>query len=78
MWDVRKLAPLHTYFSRAPATELAISQRGLLAVGSNRRVQVPGIPPLTVMHASTARTIANNPARCQGVRPPRVSAAHLG
>lgn len=42
MWDLRKLQPLHTYFSRAPATALDISQRGLLAVGSNRRVQVRG------------------------------------
>lgn len=36
---MRALKPMHAYFSRSPATSLDISQRGLLAVGSNRRIQ---------------------------------------
>ncbi|KAK9916905.1 hypothetical protein WJX75_008601 [Coccomyxa subellipsoidea] len=40
VWDVRKLQPMHSYFSRAPAESLDISQRGLLAVGYGRNVQV--------------------------------------
>ncbi len=40
VWDVRTFKQLHAYFSYSPATSLAISQRGLLAVGYGRRVQV--------------------------------------
>ena len=40
VWDARKLQPMHAYFSRAPAECLDISQRGLLAVGYGRNVQV--------------------------------------
>ena len=40
VWDVRKLQPMHSYFSRAPADTLDISQRGMLAVGFGRNVQV--------------------------------------
>ncbi len=42
VWDARKLQPLHAYFSRAPAQAQAldISQRGFLAVGAGRSVQV--------------------------------------
>ena len=40
VWDARKFAPLHAYFSRAPAQWLDISQRGMLAVGFGRNVQV--------------------------------------
>ena len=40
VWDVRTFKPLHQYFSSAPAVALDISQRGLLAVGWGRRVQV--------------------------------------
>lgn len=40
MWDVRTFKPLHAYFANAPATSLDVSQRGLLAVGQGRRLQV--------------------------------------
>lgn len=40
VWDVRKFQPMHACFSRAPAEQLDISQRGLLAVGYGRNVQV--------------------------------------
>eukprot|EP00798_Chlamydomonas_sp_ICE-L_P015753 gene15753-21876_t len=40
VWDVRMLRQLHAYFSYSPATSLEISQRGLLAVGYGRRVQI--------------------------------------
>lgn len=40
VWDARKFQPLHAYFSRAPAQWLDISQRGMLAVGFGRNVQV--------------------------------------
>ncbi|GFR46860.1 hypothetical protein Agub_g8501 [Astrephomene gubernaculifera] len=40
VWDLRKLQPLHSYFSYAPVTRMDISQRGLLAVGYGRKVQV--------------------------------------
>lgn len=49
VWDVRKLQPLHAYFSRAPADALTVSQRGLLAVGHGRSVQVcapRSLPPV--------------------------------
>ncbi|GLC43907.1 hypothetical protein PLESTB_000921800 [Pleodorina starrii] len=40
VWDVRMLRPLHAYYSHAPVTHMDISQRGLLAVGYGRKVQV--------------------------------------
>ncbi|KIY97753.1 putative U3 small nucleolar RNA-associated protein 7 [Monoraphidium neglectum] len=40
VWDVRTFKPLHAYFANAPATALDISQRGMLAVGQGRRIQV--------------------------------------
>ncbi len=40
VWDLRMLHPLHAYFSPSPAEWCDISQRGLLAVGHGRRVQV--------------------------------------
>lgn len=40
VWDIRTYQPLHAYFANTPATQLDISQRGLLAVGQGRRVQV--------------------------------------
>jgi hypothetical protein len=40
VWDLRMLRPLHAYFSPSPAEWCDISQRGLLAVGYGRRVQV--------------------------------------
>jgi U3 small nucleolar RNA-associated protein 7 len=40
VWDVRTFKPLHAYFANAPATTLDISQKGLLAVGQGRRLQV--------------------------------------
>lgn len=40
LWDLRMLKPLHAYGCIRPATALDISQRGMLAVGFGRRVQV--------------------------------------
>ena len=40
VWDIRMMKPLHAYFSYSPARNLDISQRGLLAVGYGRKVQV--------------------------------------
>ncbi|ORZ35933.1 WD40-repeat-containing domain protein [Catenaria anguillulae PL171] len=41
LWDLRHgFKPIHSYFSRAPATDLAFSQRGLLAVGWSSHVHV--------------------------------------
>lgn len=40
VWDVRTFKPLHSYFSRHPAATVDISQRGLLAVGAGRSIQV--------------------------------------
>ncbi|KAL6757695.1 WD40-repeat-containing domain protein [Haematococcus lacustris] len=40
VWDVRTYQPLHAYFAYSPATVLDISQRGLLAVGYGRKVQI--------------------------------------
>lgn len=40
VWDIRTFKPLHTYTSVAPVDDLDISQRGLLAVGYGRRIQV--------------------------------------
>ena len=40
VWDMRMLRPLHSYLCHRPATTLDISQRGLLAVGFGRRMQV--------------------------------------
>lgn len=41
VWDCRKFQAMHAYFSHAPVEALDISQRGLLAVGYGRNVQVP-------------------------------------
>lgn len=43
VWDVRTFKPLHAYFANSPATSLDISQRGLLAVGQGRRLQVRAV-----------------------------------
>jgi U3 small nucleolar RNA-associated protein 7 len=40
VWDIRTFKPLHAYFANSPATSLDISQRGLLAVGQGRRLQL--------------------------------------
>ena len=40
VWDVRMYKPRHAYFSHAPVEALDISQRGLLALGHGRTVQV--------------------------------------
>ena len=40
VWDARKLQAMHAYFSHAPVECLDISQRGLLAVGYGRNIQV--------------------------------------
>lgn len=40
VWDIRMLRQQHAYFSHAPCEFLDISQKGLLAVGFGRRVQV--------------------------------------
>jgi U3 small nucleolar RNA-associated protein 7 len=40
VWDVRTFKPLHAYFANSPATSLDISQRGILAVGQGRRLQL--------------------------------------
>ncbi|KAK9868056.1 hypothetical protein WJX84_006070 [Apatococcus fuscideae] len=40
VWDLRMLRPRHAYFSRATPDRLDISQRGLLAVGAARSIQV--------------------------------------
>lgn len=40
IWDLRTYKPLHAYFSPSPATWCDISQRGMLAVGWGRRVNV--------------------------------------
>jgi len=38
VFDVRTFRPLHSYLSRAPASDVAISQRGVVAVGAGRTV----------------------------------------
>lgn len=40
VWDVRMFRELHAYYSPAPVEWVDISQRGLLAVGYGRRLQV--------------------------------------
>ena len=40
VWDLRTFRPLHAYYSPSPAEWCDVSQRGLLAVGYGRRVQV--------------------------------------
>jgi len=40
VWDIRMYRPLHTYNVPAPVSWMDISQRGLLAIGYTRQVQV--------------------------------------
>ena len=40
VWDLRTYQPLHAYFSPSPATCCDISQRGMLAVGWGRRINI--------------------------------------
>ena len=65
VWDVRKFQAMHAYFSHAPAECLDISQRGLLAVGYGRNVQVIRTGPACSQ---------SHPCSCSGVcwpvRPP--------
>ena len=45
VWDVRTFKPRHAYFSHAPVDALDISQRGMLALGHGRTVQVRNAQP---------------------------------
>jgi len=38
VFDMRTYKPMHSYLSRAPAADVAISQRGIVAVGAGRNV----------------------------------------
>ena len=40
VWDIRTFKPVHQYFTATPATSMALSQKGLLAVGYGPHVQV--------------------------------------
>ena len=40
VWDIRMYTPMHAYNAPAPVNWLDVSQRGMLAVGYTRRVQV--------------------------------------
>ena len=60
VWDVRKFQAMHAYFSHAPAECLDISQRGLLAVGYGRNVQVMRMGPACSQY---------HPCECWQVRP---------
>lgn len=40
VWDIRTFKPLHSYYSKAPVGWLDVSQRGLLAVGHGRKINV--------------------------------------
>lgn len=40
VWDVRTFRPVHAYYTPRPAAGVAVSQRGLLALGAGREVQV--------------------------------------
>ena len=40
VWDVRTFKPVHSYYTPRPAAGVAVSQRGLLALGAGREVQV--------------------------------------
>ena len=40
VWDIRTYRPLHSYTAAAPVEWLDVSQKGLLAVGHGRRVQI--------------------------------------
>lgn len=40
VWDVRMLRPMHAYFAHSPITSLDISQRGIMAAGYGRKIQV--------------------------------------
>lgn len=60
VWDLRKLQPMHSYFTRSPASTVDISQQGLLAVGCGRKVQVwkdavasKAVSPYLVHHLET-------------------------
>lgn len=57
VWDVRTFQPLHAYFANSPATALDISQRGLLAVGQGRRLQVGSWDGIRVVAVRTGRGI---------------------
>eukprot|EP00959_Pyramimonas_sp_CCMP1952_P129358 2705064-Pyramimonas_sp.AAC.1 len=39
VWDIRTFKPVHQYFTATPATSMALSQKGLLAVGYGPHVQ---------------------------------------
>ena len=48
VWDVRTFKPLHEYFTAAPAVDIDISQRDMLAVAYGSRVQVGVCDPIQV------------------------------
>lgn len=40
VWDIRQYKPLHGFYTHRPASSLAISQRGLVALGYATRCEV--------------------------------------
>lgn len=63
VWDLRMLRPRHAYFSRATPDRLDISQRGLLAVGAARSIQVWLLTMSTLIFAADI-SLTFLPERC--------------
>ena len=40
VWDIRTYQPLHSLYIHKPATDISISQRGLIATGHGKHCQV--------------------------------------
>ena len=40
VWDIRQYKPLHGFYTHRPASSLAISQRGLVALGYGTKCEV--------------------------------------
>lgn len=43
VWDVRTFKPVHSYFTYNTISRMDISQKGLLAVGYGRKIQVSAV-----------------------------------
>lgn len=77
VWDVRTFKPLHAYFANSPATALDISQRGLLAVGQGRRLQVGAVCVFCVKATNQGFLLEPQHVRVKFVRSCGLHGLHL-
>ncbi len=56
VWDIRTYQPLHSLNIHKPATDISISQRGLIATGHGKHCQVREVERERELHVAITLT----------------------